>query len=275
MNDGYKIGLKPAILIWLIFGSVFAAGQARAGTSSKTFDFGAGGDNPTSRSHSRSFAAPEAVVIVVAVNYRTNGDEAIPIIVEIEDAANQILVSREVAAEKPTKRFVVNIAAVENKIHGCEKFWQIRVRTKNGEIPTARVSGNITFSFVDPTATQIETEEKSFNLAKGRQAIKNIGDNESSRHPGVFQIRASWLHSLINLVLPIKFELVRPDGSVAKTLVGYAVNSNGRPPLDFSHNLTVSESKQTGVWKLRITNETEHDIIEIKPAISFTKKCFE
>lgn len=88
-------------------------------------------------------------------------------------------------------------------------------------------------------------------------------------------VKASWLHSLINLVLPLKFELVRPDGSVAKMLVGYALNSSGKPRLDFNHNITVAEAKRTGAWKLSISNETEHDIIEIKPNITFTKKCFE
>ncbi len=43
--------------------------RAAAGTSTKTFDFGADGDNPTWRSHSRTFAGTENVAIVVAVHY--------------------------------------------------------------------------------------------------------------------------------------------------------------------------------------------------------------
>ena len=246
-----------------------------AGTVNKTFDFGAGGDNPAFRSHSRTFAATENVAIVVAVNYRTTGETGVAIVVEIEDANNKTLASREVLAEKTAKRHIINIAANENKIHGCEKFWQVRVRSKSGEVPTARIFGDITFSFVDPTAIQIDVEDKSINLTKGKQTTKNVGNAGSFNHPGVITVRASWLHSHINLVLPLKFELIRPDGSVAKTLVGYALNSNGRPRLDFSHNITVSEAKQNGAWKLKISNETEHDIIEIKPSVTFTKKCFE
>lgn len=266
------------LTIYIVFGWLFLSvfsGQAIAGTSTKTFDFGTGGDNPASRSHSRTFVSPSALTIIVAVNYRASGDTAIPIVVEIEDAANQILASREILAEKTAKQLVINIAANENKIYGCEKFWQIRVQSKSGEVPKARISGDITFSFVDPTAILIETEEKSINLASGKQTIKNIGNAESFRHSGVIIIQASWLHSLINLVLPLKFELVRPDGSVAKTLVGYAMKSSGRPQLNFSHNITVAEAKQAGAWKLRITNETKDDIIEIKPTVAFTKKCFE
>lgn len=263
---------------WAIFVGLILSGfvgQTFAGTSTKTFDFGAGGDNPSSRSHSRTFAAPENVAIVVAVNYRTTSETDVAIVVEIEDAANQLLASREITVEKTAKRLVINIAAADNKIHGCEKFWQVRVRTKSGEIPTARVFGDITFSFVNPTAIQIEVEDKSINLTKGKQTTKNVGSASFFNHPGVMTIQASWLHSLINLVLPLKFELVRPDGSIAKTLVGYAMNSSGSPHLDFSHNITVAEAKQTGTWKLKISNETEHDIIEIKPAVTFTKKCFE
>ena len=249
-----------------------------AGTSTKTFDFGAGGDNPTSRSHSRTFAAPENVAIVVAVNYRAvgeAGETGATIILEIEDAANQMLISREIFAEKTAQRLVVNIAAHENKIHACEKFWQVRIRSKSGAVPAAKITGDITFSFVDPTAIQIELEDKSINLTRGKQTTKKLGDADSLNHPGVLTVRANWLHSLIDLVLPLKFELVRPDGSVAKTLIGYALNSGGKPRLDFSHNITVAEARQTGAWKLKISNETEHDIIEIKPAVTFIRKCFE
>ena len=262
-----------AILVWSVL--IGFTVKSTAGTVTKTFDFGAGGDNPASRSHSRTFAAPENVAIVVAINYRTTGETSVAIVVEIEDAANQTLVLREIIAEKTAKRFVVNIAATDNKVHGCEKFWQIRVRSKSGEIPAARIFGDITFSFVNPMAIQIDVEEKSINLTKGKKTTKNVGNPNSFNHPGVMTIRASWLHSQINLVLPLKFELIRPDGSIAKTLVGYALNSSGKPHLDFSHNITVAEAKQTGAWKLKISNETEHDIIEINPTVTFTKKCFE
>ena len=246
-----------------------------AGTSTKTFDFGTGGDNPTSRSHSRTFAAPDDVAIVVAVNYRATGEAGAGLIVEIENAAGQTSASREIAADKIVKRLVININAADNRIHGCEKFWQVRVRSKSGEVPAAKITGDITFSFVDPTAIQIALEDQSIDLTRSKQTTKKIGDANSFNHPGVLTVRASWLHSLINLVLPLKFELVRPDGSVAKTLIGYALNSNGRPPLNFIHNITVAEAKQTGAWKLRISNGTDHDVIEIKPTVTFIKKCFE
>jgi hypothetical protein len=264
--------IRGAILVWSLLGSL--AIYADAGTVVKTFDFGAGGDNPTFRSHSRTFAPPANVATVVAVNYRTTGDGVSPIIVEIEDAANKTLASQEISAEKSIKRVVINIAA-DNVSSGCEKSWQVRVRSKSGEIPAARIFGDITFSFIDPAAIQINVEGKSINLGNGKQATANVGNSDSFNHSGVIKLQASWLHSLINLVLPLKFELVRPDGSVAKTLVGYALNSNGKPRLEFSHNVTVAEAKQTGTWKLRISNETEHDIIEIKPTVTYTKKCFE
>lgn len=251
------------------------AGQIFAGTVTKTFDFGAGGDNPTFRGHSRSFATPEKVAIVIAVNYRVNGETPLSLVVETGDAASRILVSRDITAEKNYKRLIINISAADNEVHGCEKFWQVRVRSKSGEVPAARVSGDITLSFVDPAAVAVDVEGQSASLAKGARTTKNIGSANSFNHPGVLVVRASWLDSLVSLVLPLKFELVRPDGSIAKTLVGYGVNSGGNPRLEFSHNITVSEAKQTGFWKLKISNETEHDIIEIKPNITFTKKCFE
>ncbi len=277
MNGKLKLNgktlIKIAILVWSVLSGL--AINAAAGTIVKSFDFGAGGDNPTFRSHSRTFAPPEKAAIVVAVNYRTTGEGANQIVVEVEDAANKILALQEIAAEKTAKRIVININAADNLIHGCEKSWQVRVRSKSGEIPAARIFGDINFSFADPAAVQIDLDERSINLAKGGQAMKNVGNNDSFSHPGVMKVQASWRHSPVNPVLPLKFELVRPDGSVAKTLVGYALNSNGKPRLEFSHHVTVSEAKQTGAWKLRISNETEHDVIEIKPTVTYTRKCFE
>ncbi len=272
MNDQLKFATKSLLIFALL---VSATISVVAGTSVKTFDFGAGGDNPTFRSHSRSFALPENVAVVVAVNYRTTGETEFPIVVEIEDTAGQTVNSREVSAGKIMQRLIINITAADNKIHGCEKAWQVRIAAKSGEIPKARIFGDITFSFIDPAAITVEMREKSVSLSKGERTIQNVGGTNYFDHPGVLTIRASWLHSWINLVLPLKFELLRPDGSNAKTLIGYAVNSKGRPRLDFSHTLTVAEAKQNGAWKLRISNETEHDIIEINPAVSFTKRCFE
>src|SRR5688500_4416968 len=57
--------------------------SALAGTSTKSFDFGAGGDNPTSRSHARTFTPPESVVIQVTVNYRSSGETSVPLVVEV------------------------------------------------------------------------------------------------------------------------------------------------------------------------------------------------
>ena len=91
------------------------AGQIFAGTVTKTFDFGAGGDNPTFRGHSRSFATPEKVAIVIAVNYRVNGETPLALVVETGDAASRILVSRDITAEKNYKRLIINISAADNE----------------------------------------------------------------------------------------------------------------------------------------------------------------
>ena len=262
------LGIALALLIFL-------NGAAFAGTSVKTFDFGAGGDNPTFRSHARTFALPQAVAAVVAVNYRTTGKAGISIIIEVEDANNKIIALREAMAVKMPNRLAINIAAADNTISGCERTWQVRVKTKNGEMPQARIFGDITLSFVDPSAQTVEVESGAFSLNKGAQIARRIGDTNTFRHPGVVNIKAGWLHSAATPILPLKFEIVRPDGTIAKTLVGYAVNSGGSPKLDFNHHVSVSDAKQNGVWRLQIANNTEHDIIEINPKVLFTRRCFE
>jgi hypothetical protein len=266
--------MRQAIFGWLLLGGFTA--QIFAGTSTKTFDFGAGGDNPTFRSHARTFAPPAGVAIVVAVNYRTSGEALIPIVIEIEDAARKNLASREVAAEKGVKRVVFNVAASDNAVHGCERGWQVRVRTKSGEIPSARVYGDISFSFVDPSPLALGTEGGApFRLVKKNQTTKQIDAADAFRHPGILSVRAGWLDALGVGALPLKFEILRPDGTIAKSLTGYAANSNSSPKLDFTYNLTAADARQAGAWRLRIVNDTEQDVIEINPKISFTRKCFE
>jgi len=260
---------------WLIFISVFAVGQTRGGTSSKTFDFGAGGDNPTFRSHARSFTAPQGVVIVVAVNYRTAGGAPVPIVLEIEDSADKVSILREIVAEKTMKRIVLNIAAADNAADACEKPWQVRVRTQSGEIPAARIFGDISFSFVDPSPFSIEIEGEAFKLNKGAQTTRRMGVADSFKHAGLMSVKAGWLDSLAAQVLPLKFEVMRPDGTIAKTLTGYGTNSGGSPKLDFSYNVTNTDAKRTCLWLLKITTNTENDIIEINPKVFFTRKCFE
>jgi hypothetical protein len=251
------------------------APQSAAGTANKTFDFGAGGDNPSFRSHARSFTVPQGVAIVVAVNYRTTGENLIPIVVEIEDNSDKTLLTKELVADKSSKRIVLNIAAAENRVPGCEKPWQVRVRTQFGEVPAARVFGDISFSFVDPSPFSIEIGGESYKLNNGEQMTKQFGAVEVFNHPGVINLKAGWLDSLAVKTLPLMFEIVRPDGTLAKSLIGYATNSTGNPKLDFSYNISNADARQKGAWHLKISNETDHDIIEINPKVIYTKKCMQ
>lgn len=271
MNGLIKFSTNLTLWVWLFF-YVFAV-NSFAGSSTKTFDFGAGGDNPTFRSHARAFSPPQGVAIAVTVNYRTAGDALIALVVEVENSENAVVASRDASAEKKANRLTINIAAGENTVGGCEKPWQVRVKSRDGQIPSARVFGDITFSFVDPPAANISVEGIAFNLSKDNHASKRIGNNNSFKHPGVLSIRASWTHNPLAQALALKFELVRPDGSVAKSFTGYGTNSNGNPKLDFSYNLTVMDVKQNGVWQLRVSNNTEHEILEINPQISFRPIC--
>jgi hypothetical protein len=268
------------LVVWLILSSILAPEGKAAGTSVKTFDFGAGGDNPAFRSHARTFPAPQGVAIAVAVNYRVAGGAAtaaaaLPIVIEIEDGSGKLAATREAVAEKNAQRVVINLRTNENTIDGCAKAWQVRVRTKSGDVPAARVFGDISFGFVDPAAAPVDVEGEAINLGKGKQVLRQIGSNDSFRHPGVMNVKAGWLDSLAALVLPLKFEILRPDGTIAKSLVGYGTNSNGNPKIDFNYHVTIDDAKQNGVWRLKITNNAEHDIIEIDPKLSFTKKCIE
>jgi hypothetical protein len=276
MKSSRQINKNSVVFLSLMFSILYVfGGAAFAGTTTKTFDFGVGGDNPTFRSHSRVFFIPRDVAAAVRINYRASGAAPVPVVIEIEDADSRIAATREVSAEKSNKQIIINIAAGENTVYGCEKGWQIRVKSKDGQIPPARIFGDITLSFIDPAATQILLEGQSFGLKKKSEVSRRIGSAETFRHSGVVNIKSSWTHNPLAQALPLKFELVRPDGSVAKSLVGYGTNSNAQPKMDFDYRIAAADTKQTGVWRLRISNGTEQEIFEIKPGVNFTRRCFE
>ena len=272
-HDDIRRAAGAATAAWLIW--CFSALAASGGTLVKTFDFGAGGDNPTARGHARSFLVPQGVAVAVRLNYRTSGEGSVPLTIEIEDAAGRNLATREVAAEKSIRQIVVNFTAAENAVHGCDRGWQIRVQAAGGEAPKARVFGDITVSYIDAPGAPLAIEGQTFSLPKGGRASRAVGTIETFRHPGVINIKSSWTHSPLTQALPLKFELVRPDGSVAKTLVGYGTNSNAQPKLDFDYRVLLADTRQTGFWRLQITNATEQEISEINPSAIFTRRCFE
>ena len=262
-----------ATAAWLIL--CFSATESFGGTLVKSFDFGPGGDNPTARSHSRTFLVPEAVAVAVRINYRTASETPVALIVEIEDAAGRNLTTREIPAEKTARQMTINFAAGQNTMPACEKGWNVRIKTRDGEAPKTRINGDITLSFIDPAAAPVAIEGPVFSLRKGAQASRAIGTTETFRHPGLISIRASWTHNPLAQATPLKFELVRPDGSTAKTLVGYGINSNARPKLDFEYRVVGADTKQSGLWRLRITNASDQEISEINPSATYTRRCFE
>ena len=273
MNRKIKFLARVIFFGWLSLNAL--AIYSFAGTSTKTFDFGAGGDNPTFRSHSRSFLVPQAVTIALKINYRTAGDASIPITVEIENAENRLVATQDVLAEKTGKQIIINIRAAENTVFGCEKGWQVRVKSKDGQIPQARVFGEINLSFIDLPASSVFAEEQSFALKKGTQISSRIGTTETFLHTGIVNIKSSWSHHPLANALPLKFELVRPDGSSARTLVGYGTNSNAKPKMDFEYRIIIADTKQIGAWRLRITNNSDQEVLDIKPIVNFTRQCFD
>lgn len=267
----FKYSVRGVFFGWLILSGLIC--PSFAGTLVKTFDFGAGGDNPTFRSQARAFAVPRSVAVAVTINYRTAGAASVALVVEVESANDRTLAARETIAEQTMRRIVINIPASENTAGGCEKAWQVRVGTRDAQIPAARVFGDIVFSFIDPPASPVAVENGKFDLGKGGEASRPVGEADSFGQTGIARVRASWTHDPAVASIPLKFELVRPDGSVAASAVGYGTNSVGVPKLDFGYVLKPADARQNGVWKIRISNQSAHDVSEIIPQITFRPAC--
>lgn len=80
---------------------------------------------------------------------------------------------------------------------------------------------------------------------------------------GVLRLKAKW-HALAvipNTFNGLKIELLRPNGTVAKTGTFYSLHSNKSPKFDFALNISQADAQMPGYWSLRITNNSNYEVI--------------
>ncbi len=84
-----------------------------------------------------------------------------------------------------------------------------------------------------------------------------------AKSPGTLTLKAKWhsLNPIPNTFNQLKIELLRPNGTVAKTGNYFSFHSNKTPKYSLTHNITAAEAAQSGSWSLRITNNSANEII--------------
>ena len=80
---------------------------------------------------------------------------------------------------------------------------------------------------------------------------------------GTLRLKAKWhaLSVIPNTFNGLKIELLRPNGTVAKTGTYYSFHSNKSPKFDLALNITQAEAQMSGNWSLRITNNSNFEVI--------------
>jgi hypothetical protein len=140
----------------------------------------------------------------------------------------------------------------------------------------ARVSGTIIFDVDPPDPVKIEmtgsdtqnldTNVTATRVLRGRDAA---GSATGFIGTGLFRIKAKWHTDPLDLpgfgtFKPLTVALLRPDGTVAASDTGlssHADVSDGQK-VNFSYQSTSGESASTGVWKLRISNNSSSRIVD-------------
>ncbi len=84
-----------------------------------------------------------------------------------------------------------------------------------------------------------------------------------ARSPGLIALKAKWhaVSIVPNTFNGLRIELLKPDGSVAKTGTFYSIHSNKSPKFDLTYAVTADDAAMTGNWSLRITNNSNDEVI--------------
>lgn len=258
--------------------SVFAAPQI------KTIEVGPGTQNPVSVA--RFFVVPSRVGAQVLVQLKRTGASGAAFDVPVDIEIRQPGVGNEedgpIAASKngvmigtSNVNLTFNVIGNDNGCKGSP--WKVRVRYLNDG------NANNNFAVTGTAAFSAHDEEDSVNiegglitLNKGISVTKKVGGS-SGFGQGNIKVTGQWNHSFGGVPgpLPVKlrFELIKPNGEIADSETAYRTNEPlADPDLFFTYHVL---SSANGQWKLRITNNSDHDVMNIDPKIIFNPRCFD
>lgn len=270
-----NIGRAFAVMILC---AAATASSAFAASITRTFEFGAGTAN--SVSNKRTFSVPCGVSVSAAVEHYRLGDVGkqfdVPITIELKKPG------ASADEESPTAADTQNATATRAKqtatvtgtesSRGCSQPWVVRVKPTNGQSPVA-IKGSIVLTY-SSSSKNISVEGGLISLNKGNTVTKNVG-SAGQLGQGTIEVTANWNHAIGPvpgpLAVKLKFQLISPSGETT-TVEEYSSNEvrSGLTKFKMTRQVTDCES---GQWKLKITNNTNDDTMNIDPKVKFTPDC--
>jgi hypothetical protein len=112
-----------------------------------------------------------------------------------------------------------------------------------------------------PDTVNLDMEGTTLTLGRGNTQERRIFG--ISKAAGVLRLKAKWhaVNLIPNTFNPLKIELLRPNGTVAKSGTYYSVHSNKSPKFDIIYNISAADAALPGSWKLRITNNSGFEVV--------------
>ena len=277
------------LMVLSVFGLFgFVAQTTSAATTTKTFEVGPGTANTTS--NFRTFAVPCGQSVTVNVKFYRLGDPGaqndVPLIIELRKpgasdsqdgalAASQNVTAYRTDDPNSTHRQItqngVNLSGSASD-QSCAIPWRVRVKRADGA-PENAAKGEISLTYSSGSSS-INVEGNLISLNKGNSVTKDLGGSSGLKE-GKIVITANWNHAIgvVPGPLPVllKFELKDPTGTTVKSVTAYSSNQIGATP-QFRLEYPVPTCKP-GQWKLKITNNTNDDTMNIDPKVSFIPAC--
>ncbi len=116
-----------------------------------------------------------------------------------------------------------------------------------------------------PSSINLDMEGSPFILEKGDSKTRDL--TGVVRKEGRITILAKWHTATLipNVFVKLKIELLRPDGSVAKSVSYYSFHAPTDKSPRFgvslmSHEMTQSDAGMSGKWKIKVTNNSNDKI---------------
>lgn len=248
----------------------------------KSFEIGPGTGQP--RSHFRTFSVPAHSRVSVAVEkLEIDADNGrIPVIIDVHQAtATSVgssgpdgprLASRTANAPNGGVIAFQNVSFTSS--FGCPSSWRIRVRTGLEPLPT-RVSGIVVFQFDPPGPVTLGMAGGGTQHLDPNTTATRVLQHRPGTVPtdidgtGTFRVRAKW-HTdpadvlQFNTFHPLRVALLRPDGSVAESQLGFSRHApaNRTPKIGFDYAVSAADAELTGDWRLRITNGSPVRVVD-------------
>lgn len=120
---------------------------------------------------------------------------------------------------------------------------------------------NSTFTNSCRAAVNLLLENAPITLEKGASVTRNLSVVTSKA--GLFNIEAKWHTATLipNVFVPLKVELLRPDGSVARSETRHSMHApSSFQKLIIRYTSTAADAERPGRWRLRITNVSNEKI---------------